>query len=610
MIPKKLGPYLVEEILGRGGMGTVYRGTDPSTGEQVALKVLSPDLSADIGFLHRFQEEVETLLELKHPNIVQLLSFGKRDDLFYFAMELVEGKSLYAMQKAGYRFGYVQSIEIAIKVCEGLHHSHNLGIVHRDLKPGNIILADNGQIKLADYGIAKRFGGQQMTVAGVLGTAEFMAPEQAQGKPASVQSDLYGLGGVLFTLISGRPPFEELTPQKTLEKVVTTQPPYLTSISAGVPNELAAIVDKLLRKQPENRFRSAKSVAAKLAELLILIQERAEMETNVIPADEDFTTSSDTKRLPAVASSDNATIIEGAARQLTPANAKPPASASSKTVQQTRVAKDKKSKSKSSKSKARQSTSTTLEETENRSTLQPTNRVIRENDFFERAVVAEREEVNEQSSNLVTVLLAVGFLVVVLASSYLVYDRVVRDRTADELWTVIDAAVEKPQSVTKELDEFLRLYPEDVRGLRVLSLQQLAGAMQYRKTLALQAGLNRGEVMDVEKKFLQYTAENGESQFDKASLLSSLVVFYGTAAQDLDERTKECLNAAKVFRNYYHDASKGEVETKLKEITARIATAQRLESEDPAGAKQLRESLIELFGDKKWARALIDPLRE
>jgi len=610
MIPKKLGPYLVEEILGRGGMGTVYRGTDPSTGEQVALKVLSPDLSADIGFLHRFQEEVETLLELKHPNIVQLLSFGKRDDLFYFAMELVEGKSLYAMQKAGYRFGYVQSIEIAIKVCEGLHHSHNLGIVHRDLKPGNIILADNGQIKLADYGIAKRFGGQQMTVAGVLGTAEFMAPEQAQGKPASVQSDLYGLGGVLFTLISGRPPFEELTPQKTLEKVVTTQPPYLTSISAGVPNELAAIVDKLLRKQPENRFRSAKSVAAKLAELLILIQERAEMETNVIPADEDFTTSSDNKRLPAVASSDNATIIEGAARQLTPANAKPPASASSKTVQQTRVAKDKKSKSKSSKSKARQSTSTTLEETENRSTLQPTNRVIRENDFFERAVVAEREEVNEQSSNLVTVLLAVGFLVVVLASSYLVYDRVVRDRTADELWTVIDAAVEKPQSVTKELDEFLRLYPEDVRGLRVLSLQQLAGAMQYRKTLALQAGLNRGEVMDVEKKFLQYTAENGESQFDKASLLSSLVVFYGTAAQDLDERTKECLNAAKVFRNYYHDASKGEVETKLKEITARIATAQRLESEDPAGAKQLRESLIELFGDKKWARALIDPLRE
>ena len=610
MIPKKLGPYLVEEILGRGGMGTVYRGTDPSTGEQVALKVLSPDLSADIGFLHRFQEEVETLLELKHPNIVQLLSFGKRDDLFYFAMELVEGKSLYAMQKAGYRFGYVQSIEIAIKVCEGLHHSHNLGIVHRDLKPGNIILADNGQIKLADYGIAKRFGGQQMTVAGVLGTAEFMAPEQAQGKPASVQSDLYGLGGVLFTLISGRPPFEELTPQKTLEKVVTTQPPYLTSISAGVPNELAAIVDKLLRKQPENRFRSAKSVAAKLAELLILIQERAEMETNVIPADEDFTTSSDTKRLPAVASSDNATIIEGAARQLTPANAKPPASASSKTVQQTRVAKDKKSKSKSSKSKAQQSTSTTLEETENRSTLQPTNRVIRENDFFERAVVAEREEVNEQSSNLVTVLLAVGFLVVVLASSYLVYDRVVRDRTADELWTVIDAAVEKPQSVTKELDEFLRLYPEDVRGLRVLSLQQLAGAMQYRKTLALQAGLNRGEVMDVEKKFLQYTAENGESQFDKASLLSSLVVFYGTAAQDLDERTKECLNAAKVFRNYYHDASKGEVETKLKEITARIATAQRLESEDPAGAKQLRESLIELFGDKKWARALIDPLRE
>jgi len=610
MIPKKLGPYLVEEILGRGGMGTVYRGTDPSTGEQVALKVLSPDLSADIGFLHRFQEEVETLLELKHPNIVQLLSFGKRDDLFYFAMELVEGKSLYAMQKAGYRFGYVQSIEIAIKVCEGLHHSHNLGIVHRDLKPGNIILADNGQIKLADYGIAKRFGGQQMTVAGVLGTAEFMAPEQAQGKPASVQSDLYGLGGVLFTLISGRPPFEELTPQKTLEKVVTTQPPYLTSISAGVPNELAAIVDKLLRKQPENRFRSAKSVAAKLAELLILIQERAEMETNVIPADEDFTTSSDNKRLPAVASSDNATIIEGAARQLTPANAKPPASASSKTVQQTRVAKDKKSKSKSSKSKAQQSTSTTLEETENRSTLQPTNRVIRENDFFERAVVAEREEVNEQSSNLVTVLLAVGFLVVVLASSYLVYDRVVRDRTADELWTVIDAAVEKPQSVTKELDEFLRLYPEDVRGLRVLSLQQLAGAMQYRKTLALQAGLNRGEVMDVEKKFLQYTAENGESQFDKASLLSSLVVFYGTAAQDLDERTKECLNAAKVFRNYYHDASKGEVETKLKEITARIATAQRLESEDPAGAKQLRESLIELFGDKKWARALIDPLRE
>lgn len=594
MIPSKLGPYLLEEVLGRGGMGTVYRGVDPETGERVAVKILAPDLASDLQFLERFQEEVQTLIELKHPNIVQLLSFGKQDEIFYFAMELVEGKSLYAMQKAGYHFTYIETVEIGLKVCEALHYSHSIGVIHRDLKPGNIIRSDEGEIKLADYGIAKRFGTQQMTMSGVLGTAEFMAPEQAMGKPATIQSDLYSLGGVLFALATGKPPIIGPTPQKTLEKVVTTKAPFLTTVAKDAPEELGLLIQKLLKKQPENRLRSARSVATRLAEILEILRERAEMETNLVLADE-------VNALAAPIDGTNPTLVDP--RSTGGGRVGEKAGKGLATRPQT----------------GRQSgpgprpisgAGETLSEPSSMPALVAANRVIRQDDYFERAVRATEQEATEQPSALGTILLAVGLLVLLSVSGFLIYDRVLRPRTADELWVIIEPAQERPMGVMRQIESFLEQYPQDPRVDEVQELKSKAEALQYRNALALKSTINKRDLTEFEKQFLKWTADDHESKWDKQSELKTLITFHKAVDEPRPERVQSCLNAAEVYRKMYLKQAVAEVEEKAKEINLRIEAANLLEATDPEQATEIRRSLVDLFGSKEWAKPLIDPLRQ
>jgi eukaryotic-like serine/threonine-protein kinase len=591
MIPAKLGPYLLEEILGRGGMGTVYRGVDPETGEQVAIKILAPDLAGDPQFLERFQEEVETLLELKHPNIVQLLSFGKQDEIFYFAMELVDGKSLYALQKVGHHFTYMETVEIGLQVCEGLHYSHNVGVIHRDLKPGNLIQASDGRIKLADYGIAKRFGTQQMTMSGVLGTAEFMAPEQAMGKPATIQSDLYSLGAVLFALATGKPPIVGPTPQKTLEKVVTTKAPLLTAVAPDAPESLGLLIQKLLKKQPENRLRSARSVATRLSEIREILLEQAEMETHLVLADEPAAS-------PLAARPAAATMVDGG-------GSGGPAAGSARSGTRPQTADG-------SAEARRPRAGETLQEDFAGISLAPTNRVIRQQDFFERAVRSSESESEstEAPSPWGTLLLALGLLIMLSFSGYLLYDRVFRPRTADELWAMIEPGRERPMGVLKPLDTFLRLYPDDPRVEEAEALKAKAKAFQYRNALALKSSLNKRDLTDLELQFLKWTADDHESKWDKEIGLQTLLTYHNAGGEAASERVQECLEAAEVYRRMYWEQARPEVETKAQEILLRVEAAERLQATDPEQAAQIRQSLIDLFGDKKWAEPLIEPLRK
>lgn len=596
MTPKKLGPYLVEDILGKGGMGTVYRGTDPESGESVALKVLSPELAEDVGFLQRFQEEVETLLELRHPNIVQLLSFGRQDEQFYFAMELVEGKSLFAMQKAGHQFSPAEAVGIAIDVCEALRHSHNLGIVHRDLKPGNIIRSQSGEIKLADYGIAKRFGGAQMTNAGVLGTAEFMAPEQARGKPATIQSDLYSLGAVIFALIHGRPPFEEASPLKTLERVVNDTPPVLGHLVTGVPDELSQLVDKLLRKNPEDRFRSAQSVQTKLKEILQLMHQRAEMETSIVTgSDEDFTTDDS-----------QATFVEGRSGDST---AKTLTERSGSRGQPLQATMDESLVGRSKPQRVSAS-APTIQEATNQEDGRRSNRVIRGNNYHERAIVAEPPEENhEKPSNIVTLLLGIGFLVVVLASVFLVWDRVVRPRTPEELWAKIEPELDRPHLVLDDIRTFEELYPEHEKAEQLKSLEELASAIVYRNKLGLRAGVQKN-LREVERQFLKYTSPEEGTEFERAMLLDSMITYHRNG-DELTEADEECLRAAAIFRDNYNSVSGDEFQERRADIIQRIQKADELEAAgDIQQATEIRQALINLYKNHTWADDLVHPLRD
>ena len=262
---QRLGPYLVQQPLGSGGMGTVFLGIDETTGERAAVKVLSPALGADANFRERFGTEIETLKKLTHPNIVQLLGFGEQDGQLFYAMEMVDGLSLQQELQAGRRFEWREVARIGVQICQALKHAHDRGVIHRDLKPANLLHTPDDQIKLADFGIAKLYGMSQLTVAGgVIGTADYMSPEQGDGRGVTARSDLYSLGSVLFTLLAGRPPFASRTAAEVIHKLHYEEAIPVRRLAPDTPEEFELIIAQLLEKDPAKRVATALAVANRL----------------------------------------------------------------------------------------------------------------------------------------------------------------------------------------------------------------------------------------------------------------------------------------------------------------------------------------------------------
>lgn len=276
-----LGPYRVEKILGRGGMGTVYLGTHAKTGDSVALKVIASSLADQERFRRRFAAEVETLKRLKHANIVQLIGYGEEQGHLFYSMEYVAGKNLAETLKTSGRLTWDRALEIAVDVCGALKHAHDLGIIHRDLKPANVMLTEPGQVKLTDFGIAKLFGSSDVTAAGsVLGTADYMPPEQAEGKPVTIRSDLYALGSLLYVMVSGRSPHAAKSTPEVLYNVRYSVPPPLDMIVAETPPELSELVSHLLLKEISQRPPTALVVSNRLQSMLQGLRRRRSPENN------------------------------------------------------------------------------------------------------------------------------------------------------------------------------------------------------------------------------------------------------------------------------------------------------------------------------------------
>ena len=268
---EQFGPYRVVQTVGRGGMGAVYEGVHESTGERCAIKVLADWVADDEEFRQRFQGEIETLKQLSHPHIVKMTGFGEQEGRLFYTMELVDGPNLQELLKSGRVFQWEEVAEIAIQICGALKHAHDRGIIHRDLKPANLLWSERGEglIMLTDFGIAKLFGGSQVTMAGgVIGTADYMAPEQASARPVTAKSDLYSLGSVMYALISKRPPFRGPSKTQVLDDLMKQPPLPLGRLVLGIPSELEAIVSQLLEKSPEDRISSATMVAKRLKALL------------------------------------------------------------------------------------------------------------------------------------------------------------------------------------------------------------------------------------------------------------------------------------------------------------------------------------------------------
>jgi hypothetical protein len=254
MIGERLGKWVIFKELGRGGMGRVFLAQEELTGREAALKILAGELAQEAGFLQRFQREIEALSQLDHPGIVRFYESGFENAMYFYAMEYVEGQSLDEILLNQGRLPWREVLDIALQLCPALRHVHDHGIIHRDIKPPNIMRTGQGGVKLTDFGIAKVFASQHLTATGgVVGTAEFLSPEQAAGKPVSKRSDLYSLGIVLYTLLTGRTPFEGTSFLDLLHKhrFALFDPPR--RIVPDIPYEIDEVVCQLLEKDPEKR---------------------------------------------------------------------------------------------------------------------------------------------------------------------------------------------------------------------------------------------------------------------------------------------------------------------------------------------------------------------
>jgi serine/threonine-protein kinase len=254
MIGERLGKWAIFKELGRGGMGSVYLAQEEVTGRTAALKVLAADLAQDVGFLQRFQGEIETLSKLDHPSIVRFYEAGYENGLHFFAMEYVDGQSLEKVLNEQGRLNWPEVLDIALKVCSALRHVHDSGVIHRDIKPPNILRTADGVVKLTDFGIARIFASRHLTATGgVVGTAEFLSPEQAAGKPVTKRSDIYSLGVVLYMLLTGRAPFEGTSFLDLLHKHRYAQFDKPGRFVPEIPYEIDELVCELLEKEPDKR---------------------------------------------------------------------------------------------------------------------------------------------------------------------------------------------------------------------------------------------------------------------------------------------------------------------------------------------------------------------
>ncbi|GGN81101.1 serine/threonine protein kinase [Actinoplanes lobatus] len=264
------GRYQVGELLGYGGMAEVHRGRDLRLGRDVAIKMLRTDLARDATFQERFRREAQNSAALNHPAIVAVYDTGEElsatgEKLPFIVMEFVNGRTLKEVLAQEQRLQPRRALEIIADIDAALEFSHRHGIIHRDIKPGNVMITQNGQVKVMDFGIARALasGATTMTqTSAVIGTAQYLSPEQARGESVDARSDVYAAGCVLFELVVGHPPFVGDSPVSVAYQHVREDPRTPSSINRDIPPDIDAIVLKALAKNPLNRYQSAQEMRA------------------------------------------------------------------------------------------------------------------------------------------------------------------------------------------------------------------------------------------------------------------------------------------------------------------------------------------------------------
>lgn len=564
---KKLGPYELNDVLGRGGMGTVYRAVHSETGEVCAIKALTAAFSEDPHFRKRFESEIQALLKLDHPNIVRILSFGQDGGQLFFAMELVDGPSLFHRQRQGERFDWREVLGIATDVAAGLRHAHDRGIIHRDLKPGNLLQAPTGEIKITDFGIAKSFGVSQDTGTNVLGTMDFMSPEQAKGEPVTVRSDLYSLGTVLYSLLAGRPPFSGESVEESLRNLIRMPPPSVARVVPDVPVELDALIRKLMSKNPEQRIPTAQALLYRIDEIENKLRDEAEAKTTSRKRSGD--TFDLVQPLPAA--------FDSATRSGT---------------QKGGPIEDESSRR-----------PTTVETDAPRGPVRPASEST---DFFNTVDRAEPQRPEVEATDEggagreIWLLLAglVGVLAVVVFGIVYAY----RPPSADELYRQIEESWSTPEKVRTEIGLFLEHHPEDLRTPEVTYLKGIADALALYNRLQVRERMVGSRFTAIERQFLKCMA----GLEDKPELTRNQLQAFVRVNEDVARLAPEdaaCVRAADFLQQKIGEDERTRIAFHRDRIESRLNEAEGL---PPESREDVYRSIIELYRNDEWASDLVE----
>ncbi|MCO6043723.1 serine/threonine protein kinase [Aeoliella sp. ICT_H6.2] len=582
----QLGPYKIGPRLGKGGMGSVYRGENVETHQVAAIKALAPQLATSEGFRERFEAEIESLKTLRHEGIVRLYGYGEEKGTLFYAMELVEGHSLEEELKAGRRFNWREVVDIAIQVCKALKHAHDHGIIHRDIKPANILLDKEEHVKLADFGIARLFGGTQLTMAGgVLGTADYMAPEQADGRPVTERCDQYSLGCVMYALLAGRPPFRAKSLPEMLQLQRFAEPEPVRRYAPEAPEQLEYCIGQLLKKDPADRFPNTLVLARHLEAMRRALSRPFDV-SQPMPGE-----------IPESPPPPVPPVSLGATR---PNTAQQPVSDLGESIDIEVVPTSLRN-------------AETIDSTE---TPEPAATDLAGPSY------GHFTEVGPDRGHALPVFTpsmwaaAIGLVAMVLAAVWLVY-QLTRPYDADTLYQIIHAENESPtvdelRSHSGEVDQFVSRFPDDPRADQMREYQdELALDREQRRFEAIARG--RGDdrgLLTAERLYLSALQKAERDPRQAAAELTSLVGLFGSG--DLDAEPAEQDRIAAVVELARRRLEKLDLvvarqsDIDLATISARLDAAEQLQGQDAEQAKAICNAVIQLYHDQPWAADMVD----
>ncbi len=582
-------------------MGSVFEAAHETSKEKVAVKLIAAHVADEPRFRRRFAAEVETLKRLRHNGIVRLIGYGEQEGQLFYSMEMVEGESLQQRIQRLKKIDYHSTMDIAIEVCAALKHAHDVGVIHRDLKPSNLIISKQGKVKLVDFGIAKLFGFGEQTLAGsVLGTADYMAPEQADGSGITVRTDLYALGSLMYAMLTGRPPFPGKRATEVIRSLRTERPASLDLIDPDLPLELVELVHQLLEKKPENRPPTALSVMNRLKAMKMGLHHQKTLnesshQTAAIEHDFDELKSN---------GSDGTQITEISQVDLL--------SGDSSTLRSVQP----KNKASFNPTIASKNTDITItpEEQQSRSLnldlaldLHPLHTDTRfETVDSDHIATAMDRPSDLRASDLWKHALSISIMGAVLVAGVVLILRAVRQPTADELHNQILSIISTsgPVAAQNEITQFLKQFPEDKRFEEIQSLDRTMDLERMLRRFTVQAKLGITPLAASEQGFLDAMRGREQEPLEAQERIEQWLAIYATDTLQTEASLKQMIVLAEhELAQLSLRAPAILIDPRASELLHRIR-----ETVDKAPAETAVKTLhaiIELHHDQQWAEPAV-----